>query len=80
MAVYDKEEEMDFSLTQAQLDIRKAAREFAEEEFLNIAEECDMDETFNLELLRKASIGIYRVFLYKKYGGARWHLPLRALE
>jgi hypothetical protein len=46
---------MDFNLTPAQLDIRKAAREFAEGEFPNIAKECDLEETFNFELLRKAS-------------------------
>jgi len=46
---------MDFNLTPAHLGIRKAAREFAEGEFPNIAKECDLEETFNFELLKKAS-------------------------
>lgn len=61
---------MDFSLTPAQRDIRKAAREFAEGEFPNIAKECDLEETFNLELLRKASkLGFIGIFIDEKYGG-----------
>jgi len=44
---------MDFRLTPAQLDIRNAAREFPEGEFPNIAKECDLEETFNLELLKR---------------------------
>jgi acyl-CoA dehydrogenase len=61
---------MDFSLTPPQLDIRKAAREFAEGEFPNIAKECDVEETFNLELLNKASkLGFIGVFIDEKYGG-----------
>lgn len=57
---------MDFRLTPAQLDIRKTAREFAEGEFPNIAKECDLEETFNLEPFKKASklgfVGISRYF------------------
>jgi acyl-CoA dehydrogenase len=61
---------MDFNLTPAQLDIRKAAREFAEGEFPNIAKECDLEETFNFELLKKASkLGFIGIFIDEKYGG-----------
>jgi len=61
---------MDFSLTPAQLDVRKAAREFAEGEFPNIARECDLEETFNFELLKKASkLGFIGIFIDEKYAG-----------
>jgi acyl-CoA dehydrogenase len=61
---------MDFHLTSAQLDIRKAAREFAEGEFPPIAKECDAEETFPVDLLRKASqLGFIGVFIDEKYGG-----------
>ena len=61
---------MDFRLTPAQLDIRKAAREFAEGEFPNIAKECDLEETFNFELFKKASkLGFVGIFIDEKYGG-----------
>ncbi|MGD0915671.1 MAG: acyl-CoA dehydrogenase family protein [Thermodesulfobacteriota bacterium] len=61
---------MDFSLTPAQLDIRKAAREFAEREFPHIAKDCDAEETFPLDLLRQASqLGFVGIFIDGKYGG-----------
>jgi alkylation response protein AidB-like acyl-CoA dehydrogenase len=61
---------MDFSLTPAQLDIKKVAREFAEREFSNIAKECDREETFPLDLFRKASqLGLIGIFIDEKYGG-----------
>jgi alkylation response protein AidB-like acyl-CoA dehydrogenase len=61
---------MDFSLTATQLDIRKAVREFAEGESTTVAQECDEKETFNLDLLRKASqLGFIGVFTDEKYGG-----------
>jgi alkylation response protein AidB-like acyl-CoA dehydrogenase len=61
---------MDFSLTPIQLDIRKAAREFAEGEFPAIAKECDREETFPIDLFRKASqLGLIGVFIDEKYGG-----------
>jgi alkylation response protein AidB-like acyl-CoA dehydrogenase len=61
---------MDFSLTPSQLDIRKAAREFAEGEFSPIAKECDAEERFPLDLLRKASqLGFIGIFIDEKYGG-----------
>ena len=61
---------MDFSLTSTQLVMRKAAREFAEGEFPQIAKECDAEERFPLDLLRKASqLGFIGIFIDKKYGG-----------
>ena len=61
---------MDFSLTPAQRDIRKAAREFAEGEFPAIAKECDREETFPHDLFRKASqLGLIGIFIDEKYGG-----------
>ncbi len=63
---------MDFNLTPAQLDIRKAAREFAEGEFPNIAKECDLEETFHFELFKKASqLGFVGIFIDEKYGRRR---------
>jgi len=50
--------------------MRKAAREFAEGEFPQIAKECDAEERFPLDLLRKASqLGFIGIFIDKKYGG-----------
>ena len=64
---------MDFNLTSAQLDMRKAAREFAEGEFPPIAKECDAEERFPLDLLRKASqLGFIGIFVDEKYGGRRF--------
>ncbi len=61
---------MDFNLTPAQLDIRKAARNFAEGEFPNIAKECDQEECFNFDLLKKASqLGFIGIFIDDQYGG-----------
>ena len=61
---------MDFRLTPAQLELRKAAREFAEREFPAIAKECDRAEAFPLDLLRKASqSGLVGIFVDKDYGG-----------
>jgi acyl-CoA dehydrogenase len=61
---------MDFRLTSEQLELRKAARDFAEREFPNIARECDQEESFPLELLGKASrSGLVAIFVDKKYGG-----------
>ena len=61
---------MDFSLTPAQRDIRKAAREFAEREFPAIAKECDREEAFPHDLFRKASqLGLIGIFIDERYGG-----------
>jgi acyl-CoA dehydrogenase len=61
---------MDFRLTPEQMDIKKAAREFAEGEFPKIARECDREETINLEILNKGrELGFGGIFIDEKYGG-----------
>ncbi|RJR33094.1 MAG: acyl-CoA dehydrogenase [Desulfobacteraceae bacterium] len=61
---------MDFDLTKDQQAIKKAAREFAEGEFPAIAEECDRDEKYPRELVRKAAgLGFIGVNLPEGYGG-----------
>jgi len=70
---------MDFSLTSTQIGMRKAAREFAEREFPPIAKECDAEERFPLDLLRKASqLGFIGIFVDEKYGEEDlgfWKMP-----
>jgi len=62
---------MDFELTDEQKDIQKAAREFAEKTFPEVAEECDLNETFPMELWKKAcELGFVGVFIDEAYGGA----------
>jgi hypothetical protein len=52
------------------MDIKKAAREFAEGEFPKIARECDHEETINLEILNKGrELGFGGIFIDEKYGG-----------
>jgi alkylation response protein AidB-like acyl-CoA dehydrogenase len=63
-------EEMDFELTDEQKDIKKAAREFAEGMFPEVAEECDLNETFPKALWKKAcALGFVGVFIDEAYGG-----------
>ena len=62
---------MDFTLTREQQDIRKAAREFALGEFPERAQEFDRNETFDLDIWRKAcELGFVGVFIDEAYGGA----------
>ncbi len=62
---------MDFELSKEQKDIQKAAREFAQGELKEIARECDINETFPPELIRKAGeLGFLGVFIPEEYGGA----------
>lgn len=62
---------MDFELSKEEKDIVKAAREFAEGEFQERAEEFDREETFDLDLWRKAcELGFVGVMIEEKYGGA----------
>jgi alkylation response protein AidB-like acyl-CoA dehydrogenase len=66
----DKEEKMDFELTNRQKQIRLAAREFAEGEFPGVAREVDRKEEFPKELWKKAcDLGFIGVFIKKEYGG-----------
>jgi alkylation response protein AidB-like acyl-CoA dehydrogenase len=63
---------MDFTLSKEQRDIQKAAREFALGEFLpEKAQEFDRNETFDLNIWRKAcELGFVGVFIDEKYEGA----------
>jgi len=62
---------MDFDLTDEQKDIIKAAREFAEREFPEVAQECDREEKVPKHLWKKAcELGFVGVFIPETYGGA----------
>jgi len=57
-------------LTREQMDIRKAAREFAEGEFRERAKEFDEKEEFDLALWKKAcEYGFVGTFIQEEYGG-----------
>lgn len=57
-------------LTQEQLDIRQAAREFAESEFKERAKEFDEREEFDLSLWKRAcEYGFVGTFIKEEYGG-----------
>ncbi len=61
---------MNFELTDEQKDVKKAAREFAEGMFPEVAEECDINETFPRALWKKAcDLGFVGVFIDEAYGG-----------
>jgi alkylation response protein AidB-like acyl-CoA dehydrogenase len=61
---------MDFSLSKEQQDIQKAAREFAQGEFLDRAQDFDREEKFDLNLWKKAcELGFVGVFIEEKYDG-----------
>jgi alkylation response protein AidB-like acyl-CoA dehydrogenase len=60
-----------FELTDEQRDIKKAAKEFAEGEFPDIASGCDANETFPIDLWKKAcEYGFIGIFFGEQYGGA----------
>ena len=62
---------MDFELTKEQQDIRQAAREFALGELKDIAADCDQNETYPPELIKKAGeLGFLGVFIDEESGGA----------
>lgn len=64
---------MDFDLTREQIDIRNAAREFAEGEFPQLALECDREERYPMELLQKAAdLGFIGINLPEEYGGSHY--------
>jgi alkylation response protein AidB-like acyl-CoA dehydrogenase len=61
---------MNFELTDEQKDIKRAAREFAESTFPEVAEECDLNENFPKDLWKKAcDLGFIGVFIDEAYGG-----------
>ncbi len=67
---------MDFELTKEQKDIAQAAREFAEKEFIERAEEFDREETFDEEISRKAAeLGFVGIFIEEEYGASQGHRP-----
>ena len=58
-------------LTAEQRDIKKAAREFAEGEFREVARQLDENEEFDDRIWKKAAeLGFLGVFIAEKYGGA----------
>ena len=62
---------MDFDLTDDQEDIRKASRDFAEGEFPEIAQECDQEEKYPLDLVKKAAkLGFIGINFPEEYGGS----------
>ncbi len=62
---------MDFELTKEQKDLIRAAREFAQGEFVEKAQEFDREEKFDYEIWKKAcELGFVGVFIDEKYGGA----------
>jgi len=62
---------MDFNLTKDQQDIKKAAREFAEGEFPEIAQEHDQQEKYPRDLVTKAAeLGFIGLNFPEEYGGS----------
>lgn len=61
---------MDFRLSKEQIDIKNAAREFASGEFSDRAMEFDRNETFDLDIWRKAAeLGFVAGTVSEDYGG-----------
>lgn len=61
---------MDFKLSAEQVDIKNAAKEFALGEFPDRAQEFDRNETFDLEIWKKAAkLGFVAVTVSENYGG-----------
>ncbi|RLI30463.1 acyl-CoA dehydrogenase [Candidatus Bathyarchaeota archaeon] len=66
----------DFELTEEQLEIKRAVREFCEKEFKpEIALECDREEKFPMDLYKKAAeLGFTSIYLPEEYGGGGYGL------
>ncbi len=62
---------MDFKLSPEQEDIKRAAREFAEKEFTpELIEECDREERYPIEVVKKArDLGFSTIKIPEEYGG-----------
>lgn len=61
---------MDFTLSEKQMNIKKTAREFAEGEFPAVAQKCDQNEEFPMDVWRKAcKLGLIGIIIEEKYGG-----------
>lgn len=64
---------MDFSLNAEQKDIVKAAREFAQGEFPDMAREFDLNETFDMKIWKEAcGLGFVGIFVEEKYDGPEY--------
>ncbi|SPD72800.1 putative acyl-CoA dehydrogenase [uncultured Desulfobacterium sp.] len=64
---------MDFSLSAEQKDIIKAAREFAQGEFPDVARDFDRDETFDENIWKEAcELGFVGIFVPERYDGAEY--------
>jgi alkylation response protein AidB-like acyl-CoA dehydrogenase len=62
---------MDFNFNKVQKDIVRAAKDFANGEFPQVAQEFDRQETFDLSLWKKAcELGFVGTFIPEAYGGA----------
>ena len=62
---------MDFQLTKEHQDVIRAAREFAEGEFQDRAQEFDREETFDYAIWKKAcDLGFVGINISETYGGA----------
>jgi len=62
---------MDFTLTKDQKDVKQAAREFAEGEFPELAQECDREEKYPRDLVAKAAnLGFIGLNFPEEYGGS----------
>ncbi len=62
---------MDFDLSGIEKDLQTAAREFAEGEFTDVAQEYDAKEEFPMDIWRKAcELGFIGTFIKEEYGGA----------
>ncbi len=61
---------MDFEFSKEQKDIRRAAREFAENEFPEVGREIDIKEDFPFDIWKKAcELGLIGCFIPDEYGG-----------
>ncbi len=62
---------VEFKLTSEQEDIRRAAKEFAENEFTSeLIEKCDREEYYPIEVVRKArDLGFSTIKIPEEYGG-----------
>ena len=61
---------MDSKLPKEQQDIKKAAREFAEGEFPEVAKVCDEEEKMDMSLLKKVRELVFVAgIIPEKYGG-----------
>ncbi len=68
--MYTVQEGTMFELTPEQQDIKRAAREFAEGEFREVARELDRREEFDDRIWKKAGeLGFLAVFVEEQYGG-----------